>query len=380
MALIAADPVRHSGVVWAAEYVVRPWEDFSRATERLQPGDTLRFADGYHLGTISLLGVRGTALAPVTITADPNAVIHPVSREAVWCYNSSHIVFERLRVGRAARAGIILNSSTNITIRYCTVMSNALWGIQSCLSDYITVDGCDVFGSREQHGIYFSTTDHPVVRNSRIHDNPSCGIHMNGDVSEGGDGMVSGGLIENNLIYRNGRRGGAALNMDSVEGTEVRNNLIFDNQAGGIVTFHRNGLRSGAGNVFRGNTVYFPPGAGLFALALSQTDGKTTVERNVLVCGNGPALDIDSRSSAKLQAEGNVYFTYENPKPIRRGFSRRTLAEWRAMTGLDQTSFHGDPRLAAPAQSDFTPAKHSPAILLRAGSTVAAPVKDVVRP
>ena len=34
---------------------------------------------------------------------------------------------------------------------------------------------------------------------------------MNGDASMGGDGIITGALIENNIIYNNGVRGGLEL-------------------------------------------------------------------------------------------------------------------------------------------------------------------------
>ena len=40
---------------------------------------------------------------------------------------------------------------------------------------------------------------------------------MNGDVSQGGDGIISGALVEENIIYDNGVGGGSGINCDGVQ-------------------------------------------------------------------------------------------------------------------------------------------------------------------
>ena len=44
---------------------------------------------------------------------------------------------------------------------------------------------------------------------------------MNGDESQGGDGMISGALVERNVIYGNGVGGGSGINMDGVTDSVV---------------------------------------------------------------------------------------------------------------------------------------------------------------
>ena len=54
---------------------------------------------------------------------------------------------------------------------------------------------------------------------------------MNGDVSLGGDGIISNALVENNVIYDNGLGGGSGINCDGVQDSVIRNNLIYNAHA-----------------------------------------------------------------------------------------------------------------------------------------------------
>ena len=50
------------------------------------------------------------------------------------------------------------------------------------------------------------------------------GIHINGDISEGGVGLVTHALIEGNRIYNNGQNG---INADGLQSSVIQNNLIY---------------------------------------------------------------------------------------------------------------------------------------------------------
>ena len=59
------------------------------------------------------------------------------------------------------------------------------------------------------------------------------GIHVNGDVSEGGMGLVTNALIKNNLIYNNGQNG---INADGLQTSTIENNLIYNYGSYGILS------------------------------------------------------------------------------------------------------------------------------------------------
>ena len=82
--------------------------------------------------------------------------------------------------------------------------------------------------ARSQHGIYVSNSgDWPVLRANRVHDNAGAGIQLNADASQGGDGIITGAILEDEVIYNNGSAGGSAINLDGVQYSTIRNNLLF---------------------------------------------------------------------------------------------------------------------------------------------------------
>ena len=228
---VAATFLLLPAIVLGHDVVVAPGQPLADRVRQLQPGDRLVLKPGIHRESLTLSGLTGTAEAPIMIRGERGAQLQPTGRDGIlfWPKPCRHIIIEGIKIDGAARAGIVIANSQHIVVRDCTLGNNGVWGVQTTMSDYITVEDCELYGSKREHGVYFSTTDHPIARNNRIHDNAGCGIHNNGDVREGGDGMITGGLYENNLIYNNGRRGGAAINMDGVEKAIIHNNLCIGN-------------------------------------------------------------------------------------------------------------------------------------------------------
>lgn len=354
----------------AAEIRLRPGDAFDAAAARLKAGDTLVVEAGVYTNGWTVNGLKGTAEAPIVIRGEAGAVLQPVhEREGIvfWGEPSEHVTIEGLTVYGARRAGVIVSGSRQVTIRGCTILSNGVWGVQTSLSESILIEDCDIGGSQAEHGIYFSTTDAPVVRNSRIFDNASCGIHMNGDKSEGGDGMISGALIEDCRIYGNGSKGGAAVNMDGVERSTLRRNLLYKNEAGGMVSFVQNGARSGEGNVFVNNTIAFDRGRGRFGISIQGRAASATVERNIVVTGTGPALWVDRRSAEGLRSDGNVFWVLTQKPPFMVDGSPMPLPVWQRATRQDRRSMVGAPGFVAPTQNDYRLDYDAPALGMGAG-------------
>lgn len=354
------------GSLPATEYRVAPGASLTDAAGRLKAGDVLTLAPGEYRQSMVLGGVRGTAGAPVTIRGK-GALIVPRERDGILVTEkSAHLVIVGLRIEGAARGGIVIGDSSHIVVRECSIGGSGLWGIQTCLSEDVVVEDCELRGSLKQHGIYFSTTDRPAVRRCRIHGNAACGIHLNGDRSEGGDGVISGGVIEDNLIWENGRSGGAAINMDGVEGTAIRSNLIALNHAGGIASFHIDGEAGRGSNTIENNTVYFLPGEGRYAVQLLDVRGPTLLRRNILVSGKGPVLEVDPESLRGLRSDANVSFSSSGQASYKVGDESLDFAGWQTRAG-DRASLQEDPRLVNPAAGDLRLSADSPAKRLGAG-------------
>ena len=99
-----------------------------------------------------------------------------------------------------------------MTIRNVTSTNNREWGILTgFVNDLLIEKNIDKSGSVDQHGIYVSNSgDRPVIRNNISFNNHDNGIHMNGDASLGGDGIISGAVVSGNIIYNNGPAAAAA--------------------------------------------------------------------------------------------------------------------------------------------------------------------------
>src|SRR5262249_5387581 len=110
--------------------------------------------------------------------------------------------------------------------------------------------------SMNQHGIYVSNSaDNPIIRNNVVWGNRDSGIQINADVSQGGDGIISNALVENNIIHDNGLGGASGINCDGVQNSVFRNNLLYNNHASGISLYMIDGAAGSMNNVVVNNTV-----------------------------------------------------------------------------------------------------------------------------
>src|SRR6185437_16470426 len=95
-----------------------------------------------------------------------------------------------------------------VTVRNVTATNNTTWGIFTGFVDDLLIESNMASGSVNQHGIYVSNSgDRPVIRNNVLFGNRAAGIHMNGDASEGGDGIITGAIVSGNRIFDNGLGG-----------------------------------------------------------------------------------------------------------------------------------------------------------------------------
>jgi len=221
-----------------------PWRTVQHAAAQVAPGDSALTNLGTYEGGITV-ETGGAAGSPITFRANGIGVVIDGSggeRDAFCITYADHIVVEGLTIRHANRAGMRIDNSDHVTVRGCTFADNTTWGLFTDFSDHLLIENNEAYGSVEQHGIYVSNSgDYPIIRGNRVHHNYACGIHMNADASMGGDGIISHGVVEANVVYANGAGGGAAINMDGVTDTIVRNNLLYGNHAGGIAIFRQDG-------------------------------------------------------------------------------------------------------------------------------------------
>ncbi len=338
------------------------WKTLQFAADTVQAGDTVIVLPGTYAGFN--LFTSGASGAPITFTGNPgvpapnpaviiNANNTFTNKDRINLEGASFVVIEGFTLlgsGNPAtnRACIRAVGSPDDPSRFVSVLHNrcdlgGTWGIFTGFVDDMLVDGNEASRSAQQHGIYLSNSgDRPVVRRNVIWGNHSAGLHMNGDVSQGGDGVISHALVERNVIFDNGdgdpafgAPGGAAINADGVQDSVFRNNLLWDNHKTGIALFRQDGGGPASGNLVHSNTIHNAVDA---RWCLHIGDGATgnTVRNNVLLNDHAfrGAIEITSDCLPGFSSDAGA---------VKDRFSLDdtflSLAQWKAATGQDGASF-----------------------------------------
>jgi parallel beta-helix repeat protein len=303
------------------------------------------------------------------------------NRDTIFITYSSFIVIDGLRSFSANRAAVRVSSSQRITIRNGVFGSNAKWGIFTDFSDDLLIENNECYGSVGEHGIYVSNSgDRPVVRGNRVHDNRASGIQLNADASMGGDGLITGALIERNVVYNNGVGGGGAINMDGVQTSTVRNNLLYNNHATGIVNYAYNGAAGPKGMEILNNTVY-QASDGRYAVMVWRTAGPNRLRNNILYHPNAYRGSISYESATDVSSTDSDYNVITRVTPDD-STTLLTLAQWQAQ-GHEPHSITALPTalFVNAATNDFRLRTGSAAIDRGAAlSTVTTDIQGAARP
>ena len=245
------------------------WRTIQSAVDRVSPGDSIVVLAGTYTGAV--IRTSGLDSAPITLKADDGAAVvlnvKSIAHSSILVVEDwdgigpvSYWIIQGFEIAGSLRHGIDIRGRADQSNRCITVLSNRVHhsvatGIFTAFTDDLLICGNESYSNGE-HGVYCSNSgDRPVVQGNRLHHNTGSGLHMNGDASMGGDGVISGGLIENNRIYKNGT-GGAGINMDGVVGSRVMNNLIYSSpNNSGIALFRQDGAVPSSGNMILNNTV-----------------------------------------------------------------------------------------------------------------------------
>jgi len=314
-----------------------PWRQIRDALPHVVPGDLVLVADGSYLG-FTMEDINGAAGAPITIRATGlNCLVtvttdRPDNRDTIKITFCSYIVIDGLRAFVANRAGVRVDSSNNVTVRNGVYGNNTTWGIFTNHSNNLLIEYNECYGSVVEHGIYVSNACvNPTVRCNRSHDNRGNGLHFNGDASQGGTGLITGALVEKNVIYNNGLGGGAGINMDGVRSSVIRNNLLYNNHASGIALFRQNGAQGPSGIAVYHNTIDMASD-GRWALLIGQSDtnaGMILVRNNILNNRNTARGGTSFVSATDVANTDSDYNIMDKATP-NDGNNVYTLAQWKA--------------------------------------------------
>ncbi len=353
-----------------------PWGTLPHAAGVVNAGDTVRVLDGNYQG----FDVRrsGTPGHPITFRADGSNVRitadNPVTPDGINVENAAHVVIDGFIVDNRTRAGVRAAVADFITIRNCRLGSNGRWGILTGFVDDLLVENNEAHHSIAEHGIYAGNSgDRPIIRDNHVHDNRANGIHINADESQGGDGTISGALVEGNVIHGNGVGGGSGINMDGVVDSIVRNNLLYDNHASGISLYRIDGATGSTNNLVVNNTIINASNA-RWCINIADGSAGARVRNNVLYNAHAfrGVITVDAASRPGFVSDYNSIMSRFS---IDAGNSVIGLAAWQAL-GYDTHSFVALPsaHFVAPG-SDFHLLASSPAI--DAGTATEAPATDL---
>jgi|GEM_PF-1158497 len=354
-----------------------PWQTLQKAADSVISGDTVIVRAGNYQGFD--LWTDGTEFEPISFRADPGVIIdQPNNRtpDGINLEGADYVVIEGFTVVGMPRTGIRSVLNQGVVIRNNNLDQNGNWGILTGFSYDVLIENNIATRSVQEHGIYVSNSgDRPIIRGNIAWGNRSCGIHMNGDATLGGDGIISGAIVENNILYDNGTGGGSAINADGVQDSVFRNNLIYNTHASGISLYRIDGGGPSSSNLVVNNTILVSS-SGRWALNIQHGSTGNRAVNNILLSlhASRGSINVSSDSLTGFVSNHNVVM---NRFTLNDGSSVISLAAWQAATGQDVNSL-----IAAPAQvfvdfaqGDFHLAVGSPAI--DAGTSAFAPAFDL---
>jgi hypothetical protein len=328
-----------------------PWATLQYAADRVGPGDRVVVRPGAYKGFY--LDTSGVAGRPIEFFAEPGVLINVPTdgagnRDGINLENASHVIIDGFAVTGMPRAGVRSvgvdgdRLATHVTICNVRAYNNGYWGILTGFVNDLLIENNETSGSAVEHGIYVSNSgDRPVIRGNQSYGNRANGIHMNGDASLGGDGVITGALVSGNTIWNNGLGGGSGINMDGVQNSRVENNLIYDAQASGISLYQIDGGGPSSGNEVVNNTIHQATG-GRWALNIQDGAVNTTILNNILVSQHATrgAIDVSADSLPGLKSDYNAVISRFTANG---GNSNLTLAQWQSQTGQDAHSLVATP-------------------------------------
>jgi parallel beta-helix repeat protein len=312
------------------------------------------------------LSKGGTDLAPIRFIAEGKAVRitqrNSRTPDGINIEGADHVVVDGFVIDEMPRAGIRLTHSNGSVVRGVRADHNRNWGIFTSFCDDILIEDNVVSSSVKEHGIYVSNSgDRPVIRRNRVFGNRQAGIHINGDQSQGGDGIISRALIECNVIHDNGLGGASGINCDGIQKALIRNNLLYNNHSSGISLYRGDGAAGSIGNRIINNTI-IQATKSRWAVNIKNESTNNLVENNILL-NKGPrgSINVSMDSLAGLRSDYNVV---EDRFSSDDGDRVVNLRRWQTVTRLDGHSLVSASRylFVDPETADYHLGDDSPAI------------------
>jgi hypothetical protein len=345
------------GALYATSYYVAPWGNDSysgvswdsafvtlqHAADIVDAGDSVFAADGEYTGFDLRAG--GTTSTPIVFEAAGDSVVintqNPVTTDGINIEGADWVVIDGFNLIGLPRAGIRVALSQHVEVKNNFCDHNGRWGVFTGFADYAYIHHNICQYSQAEHGIYFSNSaDHPTIRYNICHHNNANGIHMNGDESMGGDGLITDATVECNIIYENGANGGSGINCDGVAESYIFNNLLFMNHASGI-SLYRIDASAGSYNTRVYNNTIINAADARWCVNINTGSTDDTLYNNILINQHSwrGSIAIDQSSLSGFHSDYNVVVDRLSNDG---GNTTMTLTEWQAL-GYDLHSMLADP-------------------------------------
>ena len=322
-----------------------PFREIRRALTGIHAGDTILVGDAHYKG-FNVDTLSGAVGNPITIQAQGSGAIVDVTtdrsdnRDTIFVTFSTYITIDGLRSSNANRAAVRIDQSQHITVRNGNFGNNATWGIFTDFADDLLLENNECYASGTQHGIYVSNScTRPVVRGNKLHDNFANGLHMNGDLSQGPPGIITNALVEDNIIYGNGKGGGSGINCDGVQNSVFRNNLIYAAHGAGITLYQTDAAAPSINATVVNNTIDVASD-GKWALQIHNGSSGAIVFNNIFLTHHSFRGSIHLTEAADQQGlvcDFNLLTTNNNVATPDDDGTELSLAQWQAL-GFDTHS------------------------------------------
>lgn len=276
--------VSPSGSDFSCGSVDTPWRTLQHAAKMAVPGDRFFVAPGEYRGFC----LQGPGAEQIEFYG-PQAIIKEPARDTadgIVLRGVRGITIEGFTIRGMPRRGIYCVASEDLVFRNNTLVTNRDAGIWASGVSRARFEGNVVRETQQGSALHVrgSGSDLSFLRNVCTK-NAGAGIQINGDCSEGGDGLFTGVEVRENELSQNGTRSSSALDCTGLLQSRIEDNRIVHAFRNGI-TFYRGDAGGGCRhNVVRDNVIV----VGAYSPALEMKEGSepNQVENNVLVSLNG---------------------------------------------------------------------------------------------
>jgi parallel beta-helix repeat protein len=381
----------------AAGTAVAPWKTLQHASDLAKPGDVISVRAGTYAGFI--MGWNspqgGTANAPITFQADPGTLINvrnSKTPDAIDLESCNYVTVSGFTIIpdasqsnwrtalRAAGGGIGVNFSNN-TIQLRQIDQ---CGVMTSFTTDLLVQNNTVSGGYDT-GIYVANSAvRPTVRGNTVTNCLGNGLLLNGDVSQGGNGLIPGALVENNIITNVGMGGslakygaGSAINLGGVQNSVIRNNIIANAHAKGLTVAQLQSSQGSTNNLIANNTIMVAAD-GQSALRLADASTGNTIINNVLYSARTNGTDGTLIASAASLTGMKMDYNAVAPRfSADEGSSTLTLSQWQSKYAFDTHSFLLDLTKSFVKASGLDFHLPSTSTLINTGTSQNAPSTDL---